>query len=114
MAAIYSSADFLLQASRREFSGCAVLEAMACGAIPVVTDIPSFRAMTDRGRLGALFPIGDDRALADGVLAIPPERIPARSAEVAAHFRRELSFAAMAWRLAPVYDELLEIGRAHV
>src|SRR5450759_4344953 len=76
MEAIYNSADFLLQASRREFSGCAVLEAMACGVIPVVTDIPSFRVMTEGGRHGILFPLGDDRALAGGVLAIDPCTVP--------------------------------------
>jgi len=108
MEAIYSSADFLLQASRREFSGCAVLEAMACGAIPVVTDIPSFHAMTDGGRLGVLFPAGDDIALAEGVLALSPGHIPGLSVAVEDHFARELSFDAMARRLAPVYAELLD------
>jgi glycosyltransferase involved in cell wall biosynthesis len=109
MEAIYSSADFLLQGSRREFSGYAVLEAMACGAIPAISDIPSFRAMTCGGRYGVLFPPGDHEALARGVLAVPPGEIPARSVEVRARFERALSFPAMAARLEEVYREL---GRA--
>lgn len=108
MEAIYSSADFLLQASRREFSGCAVLEAMSCGVIPVVTDIPSFRAMTDDGRYGVLFPPGDAEALARGVLAIPRADIPARSAAVRARFERALSFPALARRLESVYRDVTE------
>jgi glycosyltransferase involved in cell wall biosynthesis len=106
MQAIYSSADFLLQASRREFSGCAVLEAMACGAIPAVSNIPSFRAMTCGGRFGVLFPPGDAEALARAVLAIPPDEIAGRSAAVRAHFERALSFPAMAARLEEVYRGL--------
>ncbi|MFN8497663.1 MAG: glycosyltransferase family 4 protein [Anaerolineae bacterium] len=103
---IYNSADFLLQASRREFSGCAVLEAMSCGVIPVVTDIPSFRAMTDGGCHGALFPPGRPDALAEGALRICPADIPTRSAAVREHFEAALSFAAMARQLAALYESL--------
>jgi glycosyltransferase involved in cell wall biosynthesis len=107
MQAIYSSADVLLQASLREFSGCAILEAMACGVIPAVTDIPSFRAMTAEGRYGVLFAQGDAEALARGVLAIQPETIPSFKESVREHFVRELSFPAMAARLEHVYASIV-------
>jgi len=107
MEAIYNSADFLLQASRREFSGCAVLEAMACGVIPVVTDIPSFRMMTECGRFGALFPVGDANAMAQRILEKPLDTIEERSTTIRAHFERALSFDAMARQLLPVYREML-------
>lgn len=107
METIYNSADFLLQASRREFSGCAVLEAMACGVIPVVTDIPSFRAMTGGGRYGVLFPPGDANALAQGVLAVPRADISVRAAAVRTRFEQALSFQALASRLAPIYREVV-------
>jgi glycosyltransferase involved in cell wall biosynthesis len=107
MQAIYSSADVLLQASLREFSGCAILEAMACGVIPAVTDIPSFRAMTAQGRYGVLFPQGDAVALARGVLAIPPETIPSFKESVREHFVQELSFPAMAAQLEQIYGSLI-------
>ena len=110
MEAIYNSADFLLQASRREFSGCAVLEAMACGVIPVVTDIPSFRVMTEGGRHGILFPIGNDEALARGVLSADPASIPARSREIRAFFERDLGFPALARRLECIYREIRGAG----
>jgi glycosyltransferase involved in cell wall biosynthesis len=110
METIYNGADFLLQASLREFSGCAVLEAMACGVIPVATDIPSFRAMTEGGRYGVLFPVGDDEALARGVLAIDPATIPERSIEVRAQFERALGFPALARRLDGIYREILALG----
>jgi glycosyltransferase involved in cell wall biosynthesis len=110
MESIFQSADFLLQASQREFSGCAVLEAMACGVIPVVTAIPSFRAMTDDGRYGVLFRPGDPRALADGVLALRRDDLPVLAAAVRSRFERVLSFAALAERLDRIYAELVERG----
>jgi glycosyltransferase involved in cell wall biosynthesis len=103
---IYNSADLLVQASLREFSGFAVLEAMACGVIPVVTDIPSFRSMTCDGRFGSLFPVGDSDALADAMLAIERESIPRRSAEIREHFECHLSFPALARQLDAIYREV--------
>lgn len=107
MEAIYNSADFLIQASRREYSGYAVLEAMSCGVIPVVSDIPSFRAMIGNSGCGLLFPAGDDEALARGVLQIPNEEIPTRSRQVRAHFDSHLSFPSLAHRLEAVYKEVV-------
>lgn len=107
MEAAFNSADFLLQASRREYSGYAVLEAMACGVIPVVTDIPSFRRMTGEGRYGVLFPRGDAAALARRVLTIERATIPERAIAVRRHFEQAFSFQVMARRLAAVYRQVL-------
>ena len=107
MAAVYTSADFLLHASRREWSGLAVLEAMACGCIPVLSDIPPFRRMTADGRYGRLFPPGDAAALARNVLAIPDHQRVVLSCEVRGHFQRALSFSALARDLEEVYREVL-------
>ena len=107
MEAVYNSADILLQASTREFSGCAILEAMACGVIPVLSDIPAFRVITGHGRCGALFPPGDADALAAAVLQIPPAEIPFRSTRVRAYFDDKLSFSALAHRLESLYTEVM-------
>jgi glycosyltransferase involved in cell wall biosynthesis len=106
MQAIYSSADILLQASLREWSGLAVLEAMSCGCIPVVTRIPSFTAMTGDGAFGRHFEVGDADGLARAALAI--EDRAALPARIQRHFHEELSFAAMARRLETLYEAALE------
>jgi glycosyltransferase involved in cell wall biosynthesis len=106
MEAVYSSADFLLQASVREWSGLALLEAMACGCVPIVTDIPSFRAMTAGGRFGRLFPRGDPDALARSALAIGTEERETLAKMVREHFEHELSFDAMARKLETIYHEV--------
>jgi glycosyltransferase involved in cell wall biosynthesis len=109
MEAVFSSADLLLQSSRSigwitEYSGFVPLEAMACGVIPVLTDLPAFRAMTADGRYGVLFEAGDDVGLARNVIGLDREKFSARRAVVRAHFERELSFRALADRLEEVYE----------
>jgi glycosyltransferase involved in cell wall biosynthesis len=98
-----------LQSSRSigwvtEYSGFVPLEAMACGVVPVLTDLPSFRAMTADGRYGVLFEAGDDAGLARRVLRLDREKLSSLRAEVRAHFERELSFRALADRLEAVYE----------
>jgi glycosyltransferase involved in cell wall biosynthesis len=105
--AVYNSADFFLQASRREFSGYAPLEAMATGTIPVLSDIPSFRAMTERGRYGVLFRPGDDVALARRVLDVRRDDLPELSRQIRQRFTSSLSFPALARSLEQMYDGLL-------
>lgn len=105
MEAVFNSADFFLQASVREYSGFAVLEALACGVLPVVSDIPAFRIMSGDGAYGLLFPPGDAAALARQVLAVDPAAIP--RAAIRRHFERHFSFEKMAERLETVYREVL-------
>jgi len=105
---LYNSADYLVQASRREFSGYAVLEAMACGVPPVVTDNPACRTLTADGRHGRLFPPGDAAAFARTLLALPPERTDTQARAIRDHFDAHLSFPAMARRLEAVYEAVLE------
>lgn len=107
MEAIYNSADFFLQASHHEFSGLAVLDALACGVIPVVTDIPSFRAMTNDGQYGILFPPEDVDALTRRVLAFPRDTIAEHATQIRAWFDRTFSFPALARQLEGVYHEMV-------
>jgi glycosyltransferase involved in cell wall biosynthesis len=103
MEALYASADVLLQASVREVCGVAVLEALACGVPPVVTDIPSFRKLTDQGRVGRLFPRGDDVALAAQALALAELPREAMAAAARAWFEQALSFDVLAGELEGIY-----------
>ncbi len=62
---LMQSADLYVSASHREGSGYALIEALACGLVPVVTDIPSFSALTGDGEVGLLWSPGDPAALAE-------------------------------------------------
>lgn len=104
----YRAADFLVQASHAEGSGYAVIEALACGTTPLVTDIPSFRRMTANGTVGGLAPVGDAARLAEVIRdwAGRPDRTALRAA-ARRHFERELSFDAIGRQLRAVYDQVL-------
>jgi glycosyltransferase involved in cell wall biosynthesis len=100
---LMTAADLLVQASRREGSGFAVIDALACGLPPVVTDIPSFRYLTDDGRIGALFRPGDADELADTLFRVVESGNPSRGAPALAWFRRKLAWPAVACRGVAAY-----------
>jgi glycosyltransferase involved in cell wall biosynthesis len=102
----YSSADFILSSSHYESGGIAVCEGMSCGCIPIVTDIPSFRMMTDDGRVGLQYPAGDAEALLAALkksLAIDVEE---EKVKVLAQFHKQLSFDAIARKTMDVIKNL--------
>lgn len=99
------AADVFVSGSRAESCGYALLEAMACDVTPVVTNIPSFRAML--GDVGRLWPCGDAQALAEALVHVIARRTP--SGQVRARFDQALSLEAIGrlWREA--YVQLLNM-----
>ncbi|MGB3838694.1 MAG: glycosyltransferase family 4 protein [Rhodanobacter sp.] len=106
---LMQAADVFVSGSHAEGSGYALLEALACGVVPVVTDIPSFRALTDGGRIGKLWPCGDAGGLAAALLDLGSSRMP--PARVRAHFDAALSFAAVGRQWAEAYAQVREDRR---
>jgi glycosyltransferase involved in cell wall biosynthesis len=98
-----NSADLYLSASHREGSGYALLEALSCGLTPAVTDIPSFRVLTDNGRFGPLWTHGDPDSCARAILAANARRSPAARARIRDHFEENFSFDAIGARAVELY-----------
>ena len=99
--ALFSASDFYLAASHREYGGNALVEAMSCGCVPVVTDIPSFRELTRRVPGASLYTAGNPAALAETVRLALDTDIDKASRAVKQAFNRHLSYAA----LAKIYSE---------
>lgn len=104
--ALMRATDLFVSGSRAEACGYALLEALACGATPVVTDIPAFRALTGNGAVGRLWPPGDARRLAEALVdaasrGTSPD--PVRH-----HFESTQSFGAVGRRWAGAYAQVLE------
>lgn len=98
----YSAADVYLSGSLSEGSGYALIEAMSCGCIPVVTNIPSFKKIT--AGTGLLFNCGD----ADSLNAALKKFNSINSSLVLKQFEQALSFNAIAQQITTVCNTLLK------
>lgn len=107
---LMSAADFLVQGSHREGSGYSVIEAMACGLSPIVTDIPSFRSLLGTlpmQQAAALWPVGDAPKLAEALLRLARQPASLRRRQVQARFEAHCSLAALGRSLVAVYEDAL-------
>ncbi|HEX2492545.1 MAG TPA: glycosyltransferase family 4 protein [Steroidobacter sp.] len=107
------AADLFVIGSRREGSGYSLIEALACGLPPVVTDIPSFRSLTGGGAVGTLWPCGDAPYFSEALVEI--NRRPRHELRLAtrAHFDREISFEAVGRKFAAAYADVAQRMPSH-
>jgi glycosyltransferase involved in cell wall biosynthesis len=102
---VYAAADIFVLGSRREGSGYAALEAMACGVVPVLTNIPAFRGLTDDGRVGALWEPGDPASLADALARVADAPLDPQRERCRRRFEERFSWTAIGSRAAEIYRE---------
>ena len=108
LAQIYYSADYFVLGSHREGSGYALAEALSCGLVPIVTDIPSFRMMTNNGRIGGLWQAGSPQAFVEAARYVVRQPYATQSAAARAFFSERLSWSAIGRRAATIYRTLIE------
>ena len=103
----FNAADFYISGSHKEGSGYALIEAMACGCIPIVTDIPSFRKITANGNNGFLYKPGNKIDLLSKLeLASEVDQSDYRK-KIINHFQLNLSYQSIAKDLDKVCNLLL-------
>ncbi|HEY4218297.1 MAG TPA: glycosyltransferase family 4 protein [Gemmatimonadaceae bacterium] len=101
----FRSADLYVQTSRREGSGYALLEAMACGTPPIVSDIPAARRII--GGAGTLTPPGDVGAMANAIVSLAEPTARATASRAArARFESSLTFDAVGRELRNAYEQV--------
>ncbi len=98
----FNSADIILSGSHYEGSGTAICEAMSCGCMPVVTDISSFRMITDNGRCGLLYEPGNENALLDVLNQTLALNIAEKQKLSLEYFKTNLSFEAIAAKIQEI------------
>lgn len=107
----FNSADFFIAASHYEGSGTALCEALSCGCVPIVSDIPSFRMITDGGTIGQLFPPGDDKKLLSALQQTQLIDITTEREKALTYFRSKLSFEAIAQQFHDIGASLQAPGQ---
>ncbi|MEO8416100.1 MAG: glycosyltransferase family 4 protein [Ginsengibacter sp.] len=103
----YNAADFYISGSHKEGSGYALIEAMACGCIPVVTKIPSFNKITGNGKFGFLFEPGSSESLLETLVKLNNVNRNEFAGSVVNHFKNSLSFESIANSLYEVCESTL-------
>jgi glycosyltransferase involved in cell wall biosynthesis len=98
----YSAADYYISGSHREAQGYSLSEAMACGCVPIVTEIPPAMKVIDDGRLGYYYPAGNVEALVSLLSSLDQRKREVLSAKIEKHFREQLSPAAIAGRIISI------------
>ena len=103
----FRAADFFVLVSHSEGSGYALLEALACGTVPLVTDIPSFHKITGNGKAGERFPVGDAPALARLIKKWTRRDRQTQRLDARRHFEQSLSYEAIGRQLLEAYETVV-------
>jgi glycosyltransferase involved in cell wall biosynthesis len=103
----YNSADYFVLGSHYEGSGFSLVEAMSCGVVPIVTDIPAFRMITDNGRIGGLWKCSDAESFYTKAKEIIKKPIEAESKKTFDFFSSNLSYAAIGSKVKIFYESLV-------
>jgi glycosyltransferase involved in cell wall biosynthesis len=94
--AYYHSSDYFALGSHYEGSGYALSEALRCGCVPIITNIPSFRMMTNNGQLGALWQPGDKDSFVEAATIAMDKALKHEAEACIKFFQENLSFDAIA------------------
>lgn len=102
---LYGAADVFVSGSHHDGSGSTLIDALACGVLPVVTPIPVFDAIA--GTCGQRFPRGDAGACAEALARAAAIAAAQRRADALAHFERTLAWPVLAAQTRSDYETLL-------
>lgn len=104
----YLHADYFISSSHREGGSVAILEAMACGCIPIVSQLPSSLNNIDGGRIGFSFPAGNAKALLASMQAATTADKPLLKAAIQQYFAEHYSIDAVAEKMFECCERLMQ------
>ncbi len=102
----YNASDFIINTSHYEGGNISVIEAMSCGCIPIVPDIPSFSKHTNSGNIGITYPPGNVEALTNAFMHTDGLDTTAERKKVLEYHTKHLSPPAIASSIIKVVSAL--------
>ncbi|MBI5858358.1 MAG: glycosyltransferase family 4 protein [Sphingobacteriales bacterium] len=102
----YNAADYIVSGSHYEGGSYALMEALACGCVPIVTDIPASVKTIDGGRLGYIYEKGNPEALFKILFSLKKDALLSRSKACAEYYVKEMSPGAVASKMLAVFETL--------
>jgi glycosyltransferase involved in cell wall biosynthesis len=109
LAPFYSAADVFVSGSHHEGSGYALIEALACGVTPCVTNIPAFRALV--GGTGPLWTPGDPSACRSALIEAAARATPGHRSVVRRYFDDRLAWDVIGRETVAAYAGILAARR---
>jgi glycosyltransferase involved in cell wall biosynthesis len=107
-----NSADIYVLASHNENWGISIVEAMACGTVPVITNLPASQIISDGGKAGLLYPVGDKNALRDQLMKLAADaRLRSELAEKAVKRAENFTWKESTRKVVELYERLLKERR---
>lgn len=104
----YSAAEVVVMPSDYESFGMVALEAMACGAPVIASDVGGLAFLVRHGRTGYRVPARDPAALADKImLLLTDEELRRRMGQCAACWAASYAWPRIADRIKAVYAEVV-------
>lgn len=103
---LYNQHQFFISASHQEGSGYALVESMACGCIPIITNIPSHNYMAANGFCGFLFNPKNNQELLNQLIYSSQIDLLTMQEKVLKQFKDKLSFEAIAKRIEEIFHSL--------
>ncbi len=109
---VMTDADIFVSCSSSDGTSVSLLEAMAAGVFPIVTDLPANREWLTPGETGVLFPVGDHERLARAIIDSAHDSEKRTQATQRNH---ELVSQRARWvdNMAQVEDDLLRLIAEH-
>jgi glycosyltransferase involved in cell wall biosynthesis len=106
-------AHVYLSASRSDSTSLSLLEAMAAGAVPVVSDLEGNRQWVSEGEGARMFPVGDPAAVTRAVLAVLDDPLWAEAARRRnrAVVERDADATVNMSRIESLFEESVSRGR---
>ncbi|MCW3087104.1 MAG: glycosyltransferase family 4 protein [Sediminibacterium sp.] len=102
----YSAADFFISSSHAEAGSVALLEAMACGCIPIVSAIPPSLKVTGNGVYGFYYEPGNADNLLAVLKASAKMQTAGSAARIRSHYQQHFSPAVVAAELLALCRKL--------